>query len=98
MRRDERGLTLIEVLVGLVLLSSFIGGIYTVAIGTMEARKKIQEVAAVGPLFAEPLKLFGKPTTRVENFCASGMDAFRNACFAVASAAFSWSTTKRRRP
>jgi acetyl-CoA C-acetyltransferase len=38
-----------------------------------------------GSVAAEPLKLFGKPTTRVENFCASGMDAFRNACFAVAS-------------
>src|SRR3990170_4431669 len=36
----------------------------------------------------EPLKLFGKPATRVENFCASGMDAFRNACFAVASGVY----------
>ena len=34
---------------------------------------------------ADALKLYGKPVTRVENFCASGMDAFRNACFAVAS-------------
>jgi acetyl-CoA C-acetyltransferase len=41
-----------------------------------------------GGVAAEPLKLFGKPTTRVENFCASGMDAFRNACFAVASGAY----------
>ena len=41
-----------------------------------------------GSVAAEPLKLFGKPTTRVENFCASGMDAFRNACFAVASGAY----------
>lgn len=40
-----------------------------------------------GSVAAEPLKLFGRPTTRVENFCASGMDAFRNACFAVASGA-----------
>lgn len=36
----------------------------------------------------EPLKLFGKPASRVENFCASGMDAFRNACFAVASGVY----------
>ncbi len=41
-----------------------------------------------GSVAAEPLKLFGRPTTRVENFCASGMDAFRNACFAVASGAY----------
>ncbi len=40
-----------------------------------------------GSVASEPLKFFGKPTTRVENFCASGMDAFRNACFAVASGA-----------
>jgi acetyl-CoA C-acetyltransferase len=41
-----------------------------------------------GSVAAEPLKLFGKPTTRVENFCASGMDAFRNACLAVASGVY----------
>jgi len=38
-----------------------------------------------GVTAADSLKLYGKPITRVENFCASGMDAFRNACFAVAS-------------
>src|SRR3972149_5824422 len=41
-----------------------------------------------GGTFAEPMKLFGKPVTRVENFCASGMDAFRNACFAVAAGVY----------
>lgn len=41
-----------------------------------------------GNAVADPLKLFGKPATRVENFCASGMDAFRNACFAVAAGAY----------
>ncbi len=41
-----------------------------------------------GSVAAEPLKLFGRPTTRVENFCASGMDAFRNACLAVASGVY----------
>ena len=38
-----------------------------------------------GGMAADSLKIYGKPVTRVENFCASGMDAFRNACFAVAS-------------
>jgi len=41
-----------------------------------------------GNTVAEPLKLYGKPVTRVENYCASGMDAFRNACFAVACGAY----------
>jgi acetyl-CoA C-acetyltransferase len=41
-----------------------------------------------GGTFTEPMKLFGKPVTRVENFCASGMDAFRNACYAVASGVY----------
>src|SRR5256712_10520746 len=31
------------------------------------------------------LKLFGRPMTRVQNYCASGMDALRTACLAVAS-------------
>ena len=38
-----------------------------------------------GGTAADATKLYGKPFTRVENFCASGMDAFRNACFSVAS-------------
>ncbi len=38
-----------------------------------------------GGTFADALKLWGIPITRVENYCASGMDAFRNACNAVAS-------------
>ncbi|MHA1604311.1 MAG: acetyl-CoA acetyltransferase [Candidatus Freyarchaeota archaeon] len=41
-----------------------------------------------GGAAVDPLKLFGKPATRVENYCAAGMDAFRNACFAVASGAY----------
>jgi acetyl-CoA C-acetyltransferase len=41
-----------------------------------------------GSTAAEPLKMFGKPTTRVENFCAAGMDAFRNACYGVASGVY----------
>lgn len=36
---------------------------------------------------ADSLRLYGKPITRVENFCATGTDAFRNAAMAVASGA-----------
>ncbi len=38
-----------------------------------------------GTLMSDPLKLDGRPITRVENQCASPLDALRNACFAVAS-------------
>jgi len=38
-----------------------------------------------GDALADALKLFGRPITRVQNYCASGMDAFRNACLAVAA-------------
>lgn len=41
-----------------------------------------------GSTLADPMKLYGIPITRVENYCATGMDAFRNACFAVASGAY----------
>jgi acetyl-CoA C-acetyltransferase len=41
--------------------------------------------ANAGNALADPLKLFNIPITRVENYCASGMDAFRNACMAVAA-------------
>jgi acetyl-CoA C-acetyltransferase len=41
--------------------------------------------ALAGNALADPLKLFNIPITRVENYCASGMDAFRNACMAVAA-------------
>jgi acetyl-CoA C-acetyltransferase len=34
---------------------------------------------------ADALRLYGKPITRVENYCATGTDAFRNACLAVAA-------------
>ena len=34
---------------------------------------------------ADALRLYGKPVTRVENYCATGTDAFRNAALAVAS-------------
>lgn len=38
-----------------------------------------------GDGLADALKLFGKPVTLVRNYCASGMDAFRNACASVAA-------------
>ncbi len=41
-----------------------------------------------GMILAKPLALEYKPVTRVENFCATGSEAFRNACYAVASGAY----------
>ena len=41
-----------------------------------------------GLTLSKPLKLDMKPVTRVENFCATGSEAFRNACYAVASGAY----------
>ncbi|WP_138733719.1 acetyl-CoA acetyltransferase [Modestobacter excelsi] len=40
-----------------------------------------------GLTLSRPLRLEGKPVTRVENMCATGSDAFRNAVYAVASGA-----------
>ena len=44
--------------------------------------------AASGISVARPLKLTGKPVTRVENYCATGSEALRNAAYAVASGAY----------
>jgi len=41
-----------------------------------------------GLAISKPLKIDYKPVTRVENMCASGSEAFRNAAYAVASGAF----------
>ena len=41
-----------------------------------------------GITLSKPLKIDYKPVTRVENFCATGSEAFRNACYAVASGAY----------
>lgn len=41
-----------------------------------------------GMTLSSALKTDYKPVTRVENFCASGSEAFRNACYAVASGAY----------
>ena len=41
-----------------------------------------------GITLARPLQLEGKPVTRVENYCATGSEALRQACYAVASGAY----------
>ena len=41
-----------------------------------------------GILLAKPLQLDNKPVTRVENFCATGSEALRQAAYAVASGAY----------
>ncbi len=41
-----------------------------------------------GLVLSKALKLDNKPVSRNENFCATGSDSFRNACYAVASGAY----------
>jgi acetyl-CoA C-acetyltransferase len=41
-----------------------------------------------GMMLARPLELSGKPVTRVENYCATGSEALRQAAYAVASGAY----------
>jgi acetyl-CoA C-acetyltransferase len=41
-----------------------------------------------GLTLSRPLKIDYKPVTRVENMCATGSEAFRNACYAVACGAY----------
>src|SRR6516162_11674256 len=41
-----------------------------------------------GLTLSQPLGIDYKPVTRVENYCATGSEAFRNACYAVASGAY----------
>src|SRR5207253_4797023 len=41
-----------------------------------------------GLTLSRPLKIDYRPVTRLENMCATGSEAFRNACYAVASGAF----------
>lgn len=44
------------------------------------------EYAGIG--LSQYLKTEGKPVTRIENYCCTGSDIFRNACYAVASGAY----------
>ena len=41
-----------------------------------------------GLVLSQPLGIDYKPVTRVENYCATGSEAFRNACYAVACGAY----------
>src|SRR4029453_7881238 len=41
-----------------------------------------------GFTLSRPLKIDYKPVSRLENYCATGSEAFRNACYAVASGAY----------
>lgn len=41
-----------------------------------------------GLTLSRPLKIDYKPVTRVENYCATGSESFRNAAYAVASGAY----------
>ena len=41
-----------------------------------------------GLTLSRPLRLVGKPVTRLENMCATGSESLRNACYAVASGAY----------
>jgi acetyl-CoA C-acetyltransferase len=41
-----------------------------------------------GLTLSRPLKIDNKPVTRVENYCATGSEAFRNASYAVACGAY----------
>lgn len=41
-----------------------------------------------GLTLSRPLGIDYRPVTRVENFCATGSEAFRNACYAVACGAY----------
>jgi len=41
-----------------------------------------------GLTLSRPLQLGYKPVSRLENMCATGSEAFRNACYAVASGAY----------
>ncbi len=47
-----------------------------------------------GLALSRPLGIDYKPVTRVENYCATGSEAFRNACYAVASGAYDRCATR----
>ncbi len=48
----------------------------------------IRREAVTGASLADPLGLYPRPVTRVENACAGGSDAVRNAAFAVAAGVY----------
>jgi acetyl-CoA C-acetyltransferase len=48
----------------------------------------IRREAVTGASLADPLGFFPRPVTRIENACAGGSDAIRNAAFAVAAGVY----------
>ncbi len=48
----------------------------------------IRREAVTGASLADPLGFYPRPVTRIENACAGGSDAIRNAAFAVAAGAY----------
>lgn len=44
--------------------------------------------ANAGTSLADPLNFYPRPVTRVSNYCATGVDAVRNAAFAIAARAY----------
>jgi len=48
----------------------------------------VDSSAETGQSLAAPLKLNYIPITRVQNWCATGSDTFRNACYAVAAGVY----------
>jgi acetyl-CoA C-acetyltransferase len=68
----------------------------TEALGSARVRKEDIDAYWLGTLgsgqsgltLSRPLGIDYRPVTRVENYCATGSEAFRNACYAVASGAY----------
>jgi acetyl-CoA C-acetyltransferase len=60
-----------------------------IAISDVEAFWLGTQASGVSGLtLSRALRIENKPVTRVENFCATGSEALRNACYAVASGAY----------
>jgi len=58
--RSAAGFTLVELLVGITLLAVFLAGVYTVAIGTLQAKRMIDETAAIYTAGPEILDLLDR--------------------------------------
>jgi prepilin-type N-terminal cleavage/methylation domain-containing protein len=75
--RSTAGFTLVEILVGLVLLSAFLTGIYTVVIGTMVAKRTIEESAAVYTAGPEILDLIERDLRAAYTYDVKDGKAFK---------------------
>ncbi len=58
--RSDAAFTLIELLVGITLLAVFLSGVYTVAIGTLQAKRMIDQTAAIYTAGPEILDLLDR--------------------------------------